>query len=90
MANNSVSEAISMQEGYYRTKFPATNKGHSFSHEDRAKLGIRGLYPGGSPFTLEQKVEVSKKNRYFICSLALEISSEFSDYKKRYFGRSNL
>lgn len=28
-----------------------------FTHDERAKNGMRGLYPGGIPFTLDQKVE---------------------------------
>jgi len=58
MSNFGISEAISIQPGYYMAKLPATNKGHGFTHEERAQNGLRGLYPGGKPFTLEQKVEV--------------------------------
>ncbi len=58
MSNFGASEAVTMQPGYYMAKVPATNKGHGFTHEERAKYGLRGLYPGGQPFTLEQKVEV--------------------------------
>lgn len=46
-----------MQSGYYRSKLPSTNKAHGFTHEERLNTGMRGLYPGGVPFTLEQKVE---------------------------------
>lgn len=28
-----------------------------FTHEERAQFGLRGLYPGGVPLTLDQKVE---------------------------------
>ena len=43
--------------GYFTAKLPSSNKAHAFSVVERAEKGMRGLYPGGTPFTLDQKVE---------------------------------
>jgi len=47
-----------VNSGYFHAKLPSQNKGMGFTHDERAKNGMRGLYPGGTPFTLDQKVEV--------------------------------
>ena len=51
-------DGMTIQSGYYRSKLPSTNKAHGFTHDERLNAGMRGLYPGGVPLTLEQKVEV--------------------------------
>lgn len=48
--------------GYYLAKTPLKNKGISFSHEERAQLGLRGLFPAGEPLTLERKIETAMEN----------------------------
>ncbi len=48
-----------VQNGFFQAKLPSRNKAMGFTHDERAKNGMRGLYPGGIPFTLDQKVEVS-------------------------------
>jgi len=46
-------------KGFVLTKNPWNNKGHSFSVEEKDKLGLRGLYPAGESQSLDLKVEVS-------------------------------
>jgi malic enzyme len=46
-------------EGYSIASAPWQNKGTSFSVEERQKHGLQGLFPGGSPQTLDQKVELA-------------------------------
>ena len=58
MSTFGASSEVPTAAGYFRTKFPSTNKGHGFTTEERDKFGMRGLFPGGTPFTLEQKVAV--------------------------------
>ena len=48
--------------GYYLAKTPLKNKGISFSHEERAQLGLRGLFPAGEPLTLDRKIETAMEN----------------------------
>jgi hypothetical protein len=45
--------------GYYIAKNPVLNKGKSFTSSELDKLGIRGLYPAGTPVSLDVKVEVA-------------------------------
>eukprot|EP00605_Chrysophyceae_sp_TOSAG23-4_P002586 GSChrysophyteH1.ASY1.ANO1.2856.1 assembled CDS len=45
--------------GYFNTRLPSQNKAHGFTHDERAKKNMRGLFPGGNPFTLDQKVELA-------------------------------
>ena len=45
--------------GYYLSKTPLKNKGTAFSHEERQTLGLRGLFPAGTPQTLELKLEIA-------------------------------
>ncbi len=65
MSGFSAASDASQVSGYYRAKTPSANKGHGFTVEERDKYGMRGLFPGGTPFTLEHKVAV----RYFACAL---------------------
>ena len=58
----SLFEIVNMKRtigGYEIARTPHLNKGHSFSMEERDALGIRGLYPCGQPFTLDEKVNVA-------------------------------
>jgi hypothetical protein len=62
-----VSSAVMSEEeeavsGYYISKSPLKNKGISFTHSEREKLGLRGLFPAGEPITLERKVETAMEN----------------------------
>lgn len=60
------SAVISAEEesisGYYLSKSPLKNKGISFSHSEREKLGLRGLFPAGDPISLERKIETAMEN----------------------------
>lgn len=38
------------------TRAPFMNRGLSWTHEERDKLKVRGLFPGGEPFSLEKRV----------------------------------
>lgn len=48
--------------GYYLTKTPLQNKAAGFTHEEREKLGLRGLFPAGEPQSLELKLEIAMEN----------------------------
>ena len=48
--------------GYYLTKTPLLNKATAFTHEEREKLGLRGLFPAGEPQSLELKLEIAMEN----------------------------
>ena len=56
---NPAAESVS---GFYLAKTPLQNKGISFSHEERQRLGLRGLFPAGEPISLEQKIETAMEN----------------------------
>ncbi len=58
MSTFSAASDAGQVSGYIRAKSPNTNKGHGFTTEERDKYGMRGLFPGGTPFTLEHKVAV--------------------------------
>ena len=45
--------------GYMTAKSPLLNKGHSFSLDEREKLGIKGLVPAGEPLSMEIKLEIA-------------------------------
>lgn len=49
----------SPKTGFVLAKNPWLNKAHSFTPEEKDKLGLRGLYPCGEPLSLDLKVEVS-------------------------------
>lgn len=49
----------SSSSGYNIARTPIVNRGLSYTHEERNKLGIRGLYPAGAPLSLDAKVELS-------------------------------
>ena len=58
----SLFEIVNMKRtigGYEIARTPQLNKVHSFSMEERDALGIRGLYPCGQPFSLDEKVNVA-------------------------------
>ena len=55
-------DAAESVSGYYLAKTPLQNKGISFSHEERQRLGLRGLFPAGEPISLEQKIETAMEN----------------------------
>jgi malate dehydrogenase (oxaloacetate-decarboxylating)(NADP+) len=46
-------------KGYYLAKTPSLNKGTSFTHAEREKLGLRGLFPAGDPQPLDLKVDIA-------------------------------
>ena len=46
-------------QGYIITKYPALNKGSSFSHAERDKMKLRGLFPAGEPLSLDTKLEIA-------------------------------
>lgn len=59
---NSKSSVMKMnlsQSGYNIARTPILNKGKSFTQSEMDKFGIRGLYPAGTPLSLELKIEVS-------------------------------
>jgi len=49
-------------KGYDIMKKPWLNKGESFRHDDRKKLGLRGLIPAGEPKSLETRVNIAMTN----------------------------
>lgn len=83
-----VTEEVS---GYYLAKTPLKNKGISFSHEERATLGLRGLFPAGEPLTLERKIETAMENfRGKVCGLVVSLcNTDLNTNKnlKSYFSR---
>jgi len=45
--------------GYALLKNPLTNKGLSFSHEEKLRYGIQGLIPGGLPIDLDTRIQIA-------------------------------
>lgn len=54
--------------GYYLAKTPSQNKGTGFSHAEREKSKLRGLFPAGDPQSLDLKVKIAMEQ------LALKVS----------------
>lgn len=45
-----------MSDSYPATRAPFLNRGLSWTHEERKEKKVRGLFPGGEPFSLEKRV----------------------------------
>ncbi len=46
-----------MSDSYSAARTPFVNRGLSWTHEERQKLHVRGLFPGGEPFSLSKRVD---------------------------------
>jgi len=60
--NDNRSRIMMSMKGYDIMKRPWLNKGESFNHNDRKKLGLRGLIPAGDPKSLETRVNIAMTN----------------------------
>jgi len=54
-----ISSGLNNPHGYEMLKNPLTNKGMSFSHEEKLRYEIQGLIPGGLPIDLDTRIEIA-------------------------------